>query len=74
MRMNAAVIEREIDHLEKKKYRRAYTRSQALWHLKGEKISKFWSKVNNLKKPRDLIYCLIDPQSQKPVTRTDEMA
>lgn len=27
---NAAAIEKEIEHLEKKKYQRAYTRSQAL--------------------------------------------
>jgi len=55
-RSNAAILEREIEHLEKKKYRRAYTRSQALWHLKGEKINKYWTKVNNPKRPRDLIY------------------
>ena len=74
IRTSAAFIEREIDHLEKKKFRKAYTRSQALWHLKGEKISKYWSKVNNPKKPRDLIHRLIDPQTQKPITRSDEMA
>ena len=73
-RTSAAAIEREIEHLEKKKYRRAYTRSQALWHLKGEKISKYWTKVNNPRKQRDLIHRLIDPQTQKPITRTDEMA
>ena len=73
-RTDTAILEREIEHLEKKKYRRAYTRSQALWHLKGEKINKYWTRVNNPKKPRDLIYRLIDPRTQQPVTRSDGMA
>lgn len=63
--MDAAIIEKEIEHLEKKKYWRAYTRSQALWHLKGEKVSKYWSKVNNPRRPRDLIYRLIDPHTAR---------
>ena len=73
-RTNAAFIEREIDHLEKKKYKRAFTRSQALWHLKGEKINKYWTKINNPKKPRDLIQRLRNPLTQSVTTRTDEMA
>ena len=73
-RHNAAHIEREIEHLERKKYRKTYTKSQAMWHLKGEKINKYWMKVNNPRKPRDMIRRLIDPQTQKPLTRSDEMA
>ena len=72
-RTDAAFIEKEIDHLEKKKYKRAFTRSQALWHLKGEKINKYWTKINNPKKPRDLIYRLVDPHTQRATMRSDEM-
>ena len=73
-RTNAAFIEKEIEYLEKKKYRRAFTRSQALWHLKGEKVNKYWTRINNPRKPRDLVYRLVDPNSQRPTTRSDEMA
>lgn len=73
-RTNAVLLEREIGHLEIKKFRRAYTRSQALWHLKGEKINKYWTKVNNPRKLRDIIHHLLDPQTGRPVTRSDKMA
>ena len=73
-RTEAEILEKEIDHLEKKRYRRDFTRSQALWHLKGEKINKYWTRINNPRKLRDLIYRLINPLTQQPVTRSDEMA
>ena len=73
-RANTTIIEREIEHLKKKKYRKTYTRSQAMWHLKGEKINKYWMRVNNPKKPRDMILRLNDPRTQRPVVRSDKMA
>ena len=73
-RTDAEQLEKEIEHLEKKRYRRDFTRSQALWHLKGEKVNKYWTRINNPRKPRDLIYRLINPLTQQPVTRSDKMA
>ena len=73
-RTEAEQIEREIEHLEKKRYQKDFTRSQAMWHLKGEKINKYWTRINNPRKPRDLIYRLRNPITQHPVTRSEEMA
>ena len=52
MRTDVEHLEREIAHLEKKRYRKDFTRSQALWHLKGEKVNKYWTRINN---PRKLL-------------------
>ena len=73
-RVDAELIKKEIEHLERKKYRKAFTKSQEMWHLKGEKINKYWSKVNNPRQPRDLIHRLMDLTTQTAVTRSDKMA
>ncbi|KAG2737225.1 hypothetical protein P692DRAFT_20684576, partial [Suillus brevipes Sb2] len=67
-------IESEIEHLEKKKFRNTQLHSQANWALKGETISKYWSKINSPKKPRDIIYSLKRPNSTRLANRSDEMA
>jgi hypothetical protein len=67
-------LERELEHLEKKRYKNTYARAQAQWHEKGERINKYWCKLNSPKTPRDLIYKLIDPDTDTPTTRTSEMA
>ncbi|KAF8834731.1 hypothetical protein BDN67DRAFT_1044848, partial [Paxillus ammoniavirescens] len=67
-------LEQEIDHLEKKKYKSVYLRVQSQWHTKGERISKYWSMVVKPKHPRDIIYKLIDPGTNKITTRLSKMA
>jgi hypothetical protein len=73
-RTHVISLERELEHLEKKRYKNAYARAQAQWHEKGERINKYWCKLNSPKTPRDLIYKLIDPDTDTPTTRTSEMA
>lgn len=74
LRSNIISLEREIDHLEKKRYRSAYNRLQALWQVKGEQINKYWSKINNPNPLCDLIHHLIHPTTNTPVTRSNKMA
>ena len=73
-RINVIALEREIDHLTKKRYKSAYNRAQAQWFMKGEQINKYWSKVNSPRTPRDLMYRLVHPETQRTITRSDEMA
>lgn len=42
--------------------------------MKGERINKYWSKVNNPRMPHDLIYRLIHPNTQELITRSDKMS
>ena len=72
-RRNVIALEREIDHLEKMRYKSAHLRAQATWQLKGESINKYWTKVNNPRTPRDLIRRLRDPETNKIETRSDKM-
>ena len=46
-RINAIALEREIDHLTKKRYKSNYNKAQTHWFMKGEQINKYWSKVNS---------------------------
>ena len=73
-RLNVIALDREIDHLEKKRYKTNYNKAQAHWFMKGERINKYWSKVNNPRTPCDLVYRLIHPISNKTVTRSDKMS
>ena len=73
-RINVISLDNEIDHLEKKRYKAAYDKAQAHWFMKGERINKYWSKVNNPRTPRDLIYRLVHPDTQETITRSDKMA
>ncbi|KAH7918186.1 DNase I-like protein, partial [Leucogyrophana mollusca] len=45
-RSRALMLESEIDHLTKKGYKSAQVKAQAQWNLKGESVSKYWSRVN----------------------------
>ena len=73
-RTNVIALDREIDHLEKKRYKSAHNKAQALWFVKGERVNKYWSRVNNPRTPRDLIYRLIHPTTQEAITRSDKMS
>ncbi|KAG2743960.1 DNase I-like protein, partial [Suillus brevipes Sb2] len=50
-RRQKAWIESEITHLENKRFKNKQQQGQAKWEDKGETISKYWSKINNSKKP-----------------------
>lgn len=67
-------LEAERTHLEKKRYKGAYLKAQAQWHVNGERINKYWSKVNTPKKPRDPIYKLTDPTTNQLTTKSSQMA
>ncbi|KAG2741208.1 hypothetical protein P692DRAFT_20651659, partial [Suillus brevipes Sb2] len=67
-------IESEIDHLEKKMFKQIQSQSQAKWARSGESISKYWSKINSPKRPRDVIHSLKRLNSNNLATRSDEMA
>ena len=73
-RTNVIALDREIDHLEKKRYKTAYDKAQALWFIKGEQINKYWSKVNNPRVLRDLIHRLVHPDTGEAVARSDRMS
>lgn len=73
-RRHTAWIENELNHLEKKKFKDSQLHSQANWALRGETISKYWSRMNSTKKPRDIIHCLRRPNSNGFASRSDEMA
>ncbi|KIM64468.1 hypothetical protein SCLCIDRAFT_23478 [Scleroderma citrinum Foug A] len=72
--MAIIALDREIDHLEKKHYKTAHNKAQALWFIKGEQVNKYWTRVNNPRTPHDLIYRLIHPNTQEVVTRSDKMS
>ncbi|KAG1726452.1 Endonuclease/exonuclease/phosphatase [Suillus occidentalis] len=73
-RIQKMILESEIQHLEHKKYKNSKLKAQATWNIKGETISKYWSKINNPRKPRDIIPRLRIPGSNRIVTRSDKMA
>ncbi|KAG1829529.1 Endonuclease/exonuclease/phosphatase [Suillus subalutaceus] len=52
-RMNRIILEKEIEHLHKKRYKESHLRAQVKWATHGETISKYWSKINSQKAPRD---------------------
>lgn len=57
-RINRNIIEQEIDHLQKKQNKSTQLKARAQWAMQGETISKYWSKVNKKKAPRDIIHRL----------------
>ncbi|ETW82842.1 hypothetical protein HETIRDRAFT_426345 [Heterobasidion irregulare TC 32-1] len=65
-RMNEAILHSELDYLEKKRRSNARSKAQAQWSYKGETISKYWSKINSAKKPREIIQRLHIPNSSPP--------
>jgi flagellar biosynthesis GTPase FlhF len=50
-RRHKAWLESEINHLEKKQHKNMQLHTQAKWVAEGETISKYWSKINSVKKP-----------------------
>ena len=73
VRTDATMLENELKHLHRKRYKNAYIKAQALWHDKGEKISKYWMATHNPKRPKDVIYALRDPRTDTLTTKTNEM-
>ncbi|KAG2738874.1 hypothetical protein P692DRAFT_20700256, partial [Suillus brevipes Sb2] len=67
-------LESEINHLEKKKHKNIQLHSHAKWSVEGETISKYWSKINSVKKPRDIVHKLRIPNTDRFATRSDKMA
>ena len=68
LQITAAMLQKHIIELEKK------TVIKANWYIKGETISKYWSKLNKDPVPRDTIYQLKNPNTGQMMTRSDEMA
>ena len=75
-RLDEALLHSELDHLEKKRRSTVRARAQAQWVCKGETVSKYWTKTNSEKKPKDTIQRLTLPGSKPPkyTTRSEEMA
>lgn len=71
---HSAKLEKELEHLEKKRYKNAYVRTQACWHIQGEKINNYWCKLNSPKMLRDIIYKLVDPITNRTVSWISDMA
>ncbi|KAG2738233.1 hypothetical protein P692DRAFT_20702148, partial [Suillus brevipes Sb2] len=67
-------LESEINHLEKKRFKNLQLRSKAKWSAAGETISKYWCKINTPKKPRDIIYQLKIPNSNRLTSHSGKMA
>jgi hypothetical protein len=73
-RVNEILLEREISHLQKKNCRRTSLHARAQWVTHGETISKYWSKVNSPKTPRDIIHRLQIPNTDRYTCKSEEMA
>ena len=71
---NITILENELKHLHHKIYKNTYTKAQVIWHDKGEKISKYWTAVDNSKCSKDIIYTPQDPQTNTLTTKTNEMS
>ncbi|KAG2752632.1 hypothetical protein P692DRAFT_20724817, partial [Suillus brevipes Sb2] len=74
MRINEILIEKEISHLQRKNSKKNSLRAQAKWATHGETISKYWSKINSQKSPRDIIHRLNIPGTERYTTKSEEMA
>ena len=42
--------------------------------MKGERVNKYWTRVNNPKTPRNLIHRLTHPVTHEMMTRSDKMS
>ncbi|KAI0818752.1 Endonuclease/exonuclease/phosphatase, partial [Irpex lacteus] len=77
--LSIALIQQKIKELTKLRADRAHIAGNAKFRLEGETISKYWSKVNQDTKPRDIIYSLQRPADVNgepaiEATRSDRMA
>ncbi|KAG2743742.1 hypothetical protein P692DRAFT_20674274, partial [Suillus brevipes Sb2] len=68
------ILEKEINHLQKKRHKKSSLSAQAQWATHGETISKYWSRVNSPKSPRDVIHRLNIPNTNRYTTKSEEMA
>ena len=69
-------MKNRIEDLEKQRHHKSKLQAAANYEIEGEKITKYWSKVNREVKPRDLIYELEKPNTNPPEyeRRSDNMA
>lgn len=65
-RINKLLLHSELDHLEKKRHATARIKAQAQWAHKGETISRYWTKVNSARKPKEIICHLKIPATYPP--------
>lgn len=74
MRLNEIIIEQEIKHLQRKKCKNTSLSVQVQWASHGETISKYWSRMNSQKTPRDVIHRLNIPGTTRYTDKSEEMA
>ncbi|KIK36155.1 hypothetical protein CY34DRAFT_94962 [Suillus luteus UH-Slu-Lm8-n1] len=67
-------MEKEIDHLQKKQSKKQQLKARTQWATKGETISKYWSKINEKKSPRDIIHRLKIPGTNNFTSKSEQMA
>ena len=72
-RTSLAFLRQEHQHLEQKINKNETAKAKARWFDKGEKINKYWTKINNPRKPRDIIHAMRDPETDKITTRSSDM-
>jgi ribonuclease HI len=73
-RSNLALLRHELQHLNQKVNRNDKARAQAKWFDKGEKINRYWTNLHKPRKPRDPIYALYNPITNKTTTKSSDMA
>jgi hypothetical protein len=73
-RSNIAFLRHKLQYLNQKINRNARAKAQAKWFEKGEKINRYWINLHKPRKPRDPIYALSDPTSNKITTKSSNMA
>lgn len=73
-RLNEIILEKEIQHLQKKTLQKATLKARVQWAMHGETISKYWSRVNKQRSPRDVIYRLKIPNTNRHTSKSEEMA
>ena len=72
----SATLQDHICELEQWRYSRNRLTTSANYALNAEKPTKYWSALNREKKPRDIIYKLVKPDTDPPLfeSRSDRMA
>ena len=74
--MTAAILDEEIQSLEKQRHTKARDRTATKYRLEAEIMSKTWCRSGKVKKPRDILYSLKVPHTEPPTyeKRSDRMA
>jgi hypothetical protein len=73
VRLNEMLLEKEIEHLQKKRCKTSSQKAQAQWAIQREIISNYWSRVNDQKTPRDIIHKLNIPNTNRYTTKLEKM-